>query len=717
MEFSLKLAVTIQIMALFAILLNIPILRQIIFFVYLSFLPGLLASKILKLDIKSLFGKISIAVGLSIAFSTFVGLLANELYPLLGFSEPLSLFSLYITFSVVILQLTLLAIVVQRRQIPSRKATICPSTKQFLAFLPLPFILISAILGAMYHNTQLLLLMTVTIAIVLLYGIISRKTLPQYFFSITILVISISLTFQSEFISQHVIGWDTFGELYVFSYTNTHSFWNHGLALSQSELRDYNGMLSITILPTVYSKLMDFSPEWVIKTIYFLLFSIVPLTIYEMFRKNFGKAIAFLSAFYFTAFPFFYDTVRRQIIGEIFLVLIVFTILGDNLSLRKKEILITIFGIALVVSHYSTFYVFLFCALASWVSLLLLNGIYKLKGKPAIRKVLTLRVLLAISAFAAFWYTSVSTSANQTFVSFLTRLTNGFTSDFSILSSRGNTVSDFVSPSFNAVTLTYQADYFLSKIPYLLIFLGVLILIKNRKKLNLQAEYLPLALSAILLLVMTFVLPALGDSFVEERFFQLLLLFFAPICFYGGAVFFRAFFSHFMKKTHARSMALVLCCILILTVFFFKVGFSYQLTGDTGPGASTSFSFTQMALSQNPNVLNSLYSNYVPMSDIYGATWLSLNLPKNTTLYADADSRQHVIRGYGLLEMEPNNILSNYTRIDANSYTYYRLFNLKGFYVDAYGHLLNMSRISDQLTDSDIIYSNGECKIFYQPEG
>jgi hypothetical protein len=68
------------------------------------------------------------------------------------------------------------------------------------------------------------------------------------------------------------------------------------------------------------------------------------------------------------------------------------------------------------------------------------------------------------------------------------------------------------------VTLAYQADFFISKIPYVLIGLGLVVLLINRKKLNLQSEYIPMALAAAFILIMTFVLPSFADAFVKSIF-------------------------------------------------------------------------------------------------------------------------------------------------------------------------------------------------------
>jgi uncharacterized membrane protein len=154
---------------------------------------------------------------------------------------------------------------------------------------------------------------------------------------------------------------------------------------------------------------------------------------------------------------------RRQIIGELFLVLILFTILSSSINIKKKEPLIAIFGIALIVSHYSTFYVFIFCALFAWVAILLMEKLSIIKRPLEIKKVLTARVLLILLAFGAFWYVFVSTSLDETFIAFINRLSVSFTTGFHDLETRGGTVTEFISPNFSSMTLTSQMDYFISK--------------------------------------------------------------------------------------------------------------------------------------------------------------------------------------------------------------------------------------------------------------
>ncbi len=709
LNFSLKIAITIQALAVLTILLDIPVARQIIGFVYVSFLPGFLILKLLKLNLKSIFEELPLSVGLSIAFSMFLGLVVNAVYPLFGVSAPLSVLPLLVTISAVLVALT----VVGRNQVSSVQSYSLPSLKQIGPFAILPIVPLLSIFGALYHSSFALVLMAAVIAALVTVTIFFRKQLPTAFFPISIAVIALSLVFQSEFISQHIIGWDTFGEFYVFNSANTQSFWNAQLSLSQAELNDYNSMLSVTILPTIYSKLMNLQGEWVFKILYPLLFALVPLTMYQMYKQNFGKATAFLATFYFVLFPFFYITVRKQIIGELFLVLLLLIMLTSSISVKKKEPLIAIFGIALVVSHYSTFYVFIFFALFAWAAILIMEKLSIIKQQPLeVKKVLTPRVLLLIAGFAVFWYAFVSTSLAQSFIDFTGRLATSFMPGFSDIASRGHTVSSFVSPNFNSMTLTYMADYFISKILYPLIPLGLIVLVKNRKKVNIQAEYLPMAAVALLSLILTFALPSLADALVEGRWFNLLQIFIAPLCFYGGISALTWISKHLKALKQTRSFAIGILCVLLVTIFLFKVGFVYEVTGDTSRGASASFSFTQMKTSNNPQVLQTLYGSYVPDVDIYSAKWLSFTVPENATLYADADAHQHVLRGYASIVVDGNNILYDNITIAPNAYVYLRTFNTQGYFIDPSGAIANITQISAQLEGANKIYSSGSSEIY-----
>ena len=102
------MALSLVAVADLSIILNIPVLRQVFGFVLLTFLPGFLLVQIVRLT-KNPLEKAVFLVGLSVSFLMFVPLLMDLAYPPLGISDPISLFPLTTTLSVVLAGLSLVA--------------------------------------------------------------------------------------------------------------------------------------------------------------------------------------------------------------------------------------------------------------------------------------------------------------------------------------------------------------------------------------------------------------------------------------------------------------------------------------------------------------------------------------------------------------------------------------------------------------------------------
>ena len=92
-----------------AVILDIPYIRQIIGFLFLTLLPGLLILQILKLNKLGLTEKFILSVGLSISFLMFFGLFINMLYPFFGIFKPLSILPLMTTINIAMVILCVLS--------------------------------------------------------------------------------------------------------------------------------------------------------------------------------------------------------------------------------------------------------------------------------------------------------------------------------------------------------------------------------------------------------------------------------------------------------------------------------------------------------------------------------------------------------------------------------------------------------------------------------
>ena len=79
-----------------------------------------------------------------------------------------------------------------------------------------------------------------------------------------------------------------------------------------------------------------------------------------------------------------------------------------------------------------------------------------------------------------------------------------------------------------------------------------------------------------------------------------------------------------MNPKKARSLTIVVLCIVFVVIFMFKVGFVYEIANDLSPGVSASFSYNDITTSNDPQVLARFYEGFVPENDIQSAKWLYL---------------------------------------------------------------------------------------------
>ena len=103
-------ALTLSFIAVSAatVLLDVPVLRQILGFVLLVFLPGFLLIQIIRVKQPPL-EKALLIVGLSVSFLMFVACVMDLVYPTLGIPRPLSSLPLIATFSLILAGLAIVA--------------------------------------------------------------------------------------------------------------------------------------------------------------------------------------------------------------------------------------------------------------------------------------------------------------------------------------------------------------------------------------------------------------------------------------------------------------------------------------------------------------------------------------------------------------------------------------------------------------------------------
>ena len=456
-------------------------------------------------------------------------------------------------------------------------------------------------------------------------------------------------------------------------------------------------MLAITILPTVYSSLLKMNSTWMFKLLFPLIFAFVPLGLYQIWQEYVGKKYAFIAAFLFIAQETFFTELlglNRQIIAELFFVLLLFVMLSEKIKPVQKIICFLLFSFGLVTSHYALAVIFLFFISCTVISLIVL--------KRASRKI-TLSMVVLFFAVMFIWY--IYTSGSAPFNSFLQfgNSVYGQLGNFLSPSSRGQTVLTGVGLAASPSIWNTISRYF----AYLtegLIVLGFIVFVaaRARKKIRID-EYFILTFAAMALLAMVIVIPGLANTLDMTRFYHILLFLLAPLCVIGAV--------SIVKLLSKREKEFAVCALLLIVLipfFLFQTEFVFAVTG------SQSWSISLSGSRMSPLYLYG-QQGYTDAYSVYGAQWLSRNVDvKDSTLYADLSAATDVLFMYGMIYAFDVNGLSNTTQVATNGVIYLNTLNVVYGVIPSGQLTFNSTKLSF-FNDLDLVYSNGGSEIYKNP--
>jgi uncharacterized membrane protein len=571
-------------------------------------------------------------------------------------------------------------------------------------------------MGTLFLNMPILELMVVSISLVVISVLLSNGAALERYYPIAIASVAFSLLFHREFISPHLIGWDVFGEFYVSQLTNAGSRWDPSVVFGDRNLSNYNAMLSVTVLPTLYSRLTGVQPELVLKMGYLPVCLMTPVVLYCAYRRMFGNRIAFLASFYFVLLPIFSGlSSRRQMIGEFVLACLILLLVKTGMPPRQRQALVIVLGAVLVFSHYSLAYIFLFWMFFVWLVPSARKsqvGSWNLSRKRVITTVLV--VLLCVITFG--WYTIASISPSSTLVNLGSRVSSSFVTDFFNPEAKEG-VYQSVSPGFRDPFSVEFVDSVISKIPYFFILVGAIVLFKKRSTTAFEREFNSLILATGSMVLLVIALPQVASAFVAERFYHVAVFVLAPLCILGGKVLFDRLLKTLRRMQLTRRvprapyLSLQLVSVLLIVIFLFKVGFVYSAVGDLR-WASPSLSFLAMKNSGDDLVRARLYDSYVPEEDVFGARWLSTKLGGSTEVRADLTASGHVLRGYGLMLIPLDHTISNRTRVHDGEYIYLSYLESTGVLRERTQELEVSKFDARGYLEMDRIYENGAVGIY-----
>jgi uncharacterized membrane protein len=636
------------------------------------------------------------SVGISIAFLMIIGLLVNEIGSLLGVLQPLSLTPLMIVLSAITLVFAVAAYI--RNEHVNTWTIDFRSLLSALVFLLIPLL---SILGAMwvnfYENNLLLLLMIFLISLIFAIGVLSKKLLPPKFYPFVVVVIAISLLYHSSLISNNILSFSSDIHLENFAFQTTVNNARWSLPSSLAFFVEYgrvNAMLSVTILPTIYSTILNINSTWLIKILFPLLFSLVPLGLYQLFQRYVSKKFAFISTFLFMAQATFYTEMlglSRQIIAELFFILLFLVILDKKLSSLNRNIFFIIFGFALVVSHYALAEIFLILVSFVLISLFILK-------RP--NKTITIGMGALFFVLMFVWY--IYSSGSTVFDSFL-RIGESLLNqlgEFFNPASRGTTVLQGIgleaAPTiWNAISRSFA--YIIQGL-MVLGFIGVFF---KRVNAHFEKEYFLFSSAAMALLLALIVVPGLANTFNMTRFYHVLLFFLAPFCVLGAVLLVK------LVSIRKKELVVILISLIVLVPYFlFQTGVVYEFTN------AESWSVSLSKHRMNPVKLH-LREGYTIDQEIISSQWLKSNVNhQSVRVYADRSSLINTLQSYALLYPRFNYELSNVTAAADIGVVYLNALNVvNGIVVGRYAGW-NITDFSPILEDMNKVYSNGASEIY-----
>jgi uncharacterized membrane protein len=582
-----------------AILLNIPFLRQMLGFLFLTLLPGLLLLQILKLNKLGFTEKFVLAVGLSISFLMFFGLLINNSLLSLGYETPLATIPLLISLNIAAIILTLIAYQMNINVVFSLPdLNLTPSEKAFLV-VPVLFPALS-ILGMHVMNTTniniILMSLLVLIAAYVIFVCFFNQKFPKRLYPVVIYLISISLLLMISLRSNHLIGMDTHVEYRFFQTTLNNLHWG---TIGYSSL---DACLAVTLLPTIFQSILNVSSEFLFKIFHSLIFSISPLVIYVLSKRYIGEFYGFLTSFFFMSqHNFFWTTAHaRTNTAILFFALAMMILFSDKIDPLKKRILFIVFMVSCMMSHYATTYIFFFVMLVSVLA------IEALSVKYTFKKAVSVTLVILFFGMIFFWYSQVTKTPFNRGVQFVGDTFSNL-NVFFVEESRSATAQSMLGVGIEQKGIPHKIEFVLTWLTFAFIGIGVSTLIRRYKgmsfpeqnykkadfmKEKFEIEYFVIALAIMGLLVATVALPyiTVGYSLERQYLFAMVVL---SVFFVIGGVVITKYLNKFIavlqgkastkKQKEKRTQVVVPAYLVILLVlipyFFCATGVTYQVLG------------------------------------------------------------------------------------------------------------------------------------------
>lgn len=621
------------------------ILRPIVSFFYLIFVPGILILRLIKLHDLGNIETLVYTIGLSITTLMFTGFFMNTFYPLFGIPDPISLRYLILTMSFFILALSFLCYMTDDKVYHASLLDLKYffSTKVlYLCAIPLLAILGTYLMN--YYQCNILLIILIVLIALTVYFTVAYNLIPNTLYPLVLFSISVSLLFHKSLISSYLTGWDIHIEYYMSNLVVADSYWNSQLP------SNVNAMLSIVMFAPIYSKISGMDLIWIFKIIYPLIFSLVPVGLYRIFQKGINDQLAFLSStFFISYFGFFVEMnqLARQQIAEFYFMLLILLFFDEGLNKVGRSILLIIFTFSIVVSHYGLSYIYL----ASLVLVILTCTSYsRLIIKNHYRTVISSNIVLLTIVFTLVWYMYISNSSSfNIFVQISNHILNSVNTELF----NTNSVEGLQIIAKQEKSQLYLIYKYLHIICQSFISLGLFFLIFNLKNFKFEKEYVFFCIVYYLILLCCLTLPYFASALNTSRLYQISLIILSPLCVIGG-LFSLNLFCNILGQYGVRiskDNIVKYFSIFLVIYLFFNTGLIFELFKDQPYSISLNRSLEYPCFTEQ---------------EVVGAKWIS-EVKNNNIVYAN-HYRNLLLRGFN--PDEKYGIFSSNLNIQKGSYIY-----------------------------------------------
>ncbi len=683
------------------IIFNISLFRSILGFLFLTIFPGILMLQILKLDRLETVEKIVLSVGLSVSFIMLFGLLINNLALSIGYLTPLSITPLLISYNIAFIILIFIAYKLDKGSIISLSILKLNNSEKAFLIIPTFFPAIS-IFGIIQMNTVnnnvivILLLFLIPIYIILIC--IFNFRLSKRIYPAMIFLISCSLLLLMALRSNHLIGIDTHKEYYLFKTTLNELHWG---IFENSTL---DSTLSISLLPAIYQLILNIPPELLFKILYSLIYSISPLIIYVISKKYIEDIYAFLaSCFYMFQYNFLFTAMNaRTSLAVFFFALAIMTLFNSRINPLKKRVLFIIFMISIVISHYSTTYIFFFILFAAFILLTILSNYYKIEG------LFGLNIIVLLLAIIFFWYSQITKTAFNAGINFIIQTIDNLNMLF-LEEVKGGGVPILLGEGIMEKSIVQKIEFLFNWLIFAVIAIGIITLIIRYKEMSFpefgfkslnfqrekfEVEYFVIALLCSGILVIMIALPYVSKGYDIQRLYSAMIIVLSIFFVIGGLI--------LSKYLNVRAYFIIL--LILIPYFFIVTGITYQIIDYP----------RSIILNSEGEDYNNMYLHD---QEYFGAKWLGERSDGKTIINTDFFGRLGLIsQGSFSTKLLDWNSLSNHKKIDGYIYLrYYNIINSK---------IVNREKDSDIYTSYNLtdyinvfsgkkkIYNNGGTEIY-----